>query len=145
MENILNLINHSYPEGLEANEVYITFEYSKESFNQASEQVFDVWFGEKGDKFSLDEAPYSEFNYTKYYDKNDVAHLDWNYVNNNKIILNPLMSNDVLINNTNIQDSIKNVSISFDKIFAVYVNEDNDALYDVSIEHEEEAIDNKLT
>ena len=127
---ILKLTNTFYPAQLSEDEVYITFEYSIESYDIANEVVFKTWFGQRGDKFDItfdDQVPYAN-----YIDTNNPNHLDWNYKNTNKHIMNPLLNEEgENINGLEINKSIKNIQVSFEKIYAVSIEDDNDEKYEI--------------
>ena len=130
---ILKLTNTFYPSNLEDEEVYITFSYSNESYDSANGVVFKTWFGQKGDTFDItfdDQVPYALHS-----DINDENDLHWNY-KNNKLIIKPLVDNEGnQINGLKINESIKNVEVDFEKIYAVSLLDDNDAKYEIDDEY----------
>lgn len=142
-EALLQLANTFYPTKLSENEVYVSFYYSDESYDIANGVVFHTWFGEKGETFDVtfdSETPYSQ-----YYDRTNNSHLDWNYEHNDKYILKTLLdSNGHSIYGERINKSIKNVEVSFEKIYAVSIEDDNDTKYEVSDEYRYTILDDKV-
>lgn len=127
---ILNVINNMYPEALEANEVYVSFNYSDETLEIANNKVLDVWFGQKGDTFTFEYA--SDIEYANYSDLTSIDDLHWGYEHNNRYIMNQLIDDKGnAINGLTIQDSIDNVEVSFKRIYKVIMENDNDDKYEI--------------
>ena len=128
--NILHMVNNMYPESLESNEVYISFNYSKETLEIANDKVLDIWFGQKGDTFNFDFA--SDIEYVNYSDLTSVDDLHWGYENNNHYIMRQLVDEKGnAIEGVSIQDSINNVEVSFETIYKVFMENDNDEKYEI--------------
>ncbi|MBQ8689059.1 MAG: hypothetical protein IJ515_01700 [Clostridia bacterium] len=127
-EAYIELCNRVKPSGLEDNEIYITFAYTEESLESADYKLIKTWFGKKGDTFSLDEHAEG----IVYAEGYNLASEDFLYrsYNNNKKVLLPLTANGTQLNGTEIKDTVEQVAVEFERVYAIQIAEDNDTKYE---------------
>lgn len=128
--NIVELSNNFYPNNLDNNEVYVSFSYDLDSFNHSKGEILQPLVIEKGSKISPYQLNY--INYAKYSDLSNEEHLGWSYNFNNKKIMNPLVDsskNSILGNPIN--NDLLNVEVSFEDVYAISIDLDNDDLYEI--------------
>ncbi len=127
----LELANKTVPYGLDNDEVYVTFAYSSDSFENANGKPLPTWYGKKGDL--LDMSYFDEIPYAKYSDKlcdEDLAWC-WNSVKD-KVILSDFSINGG-DNNGKVNESLVEY-VEFERIYAVYPGESNDLLHSTDVE-----------
>lgn len=127
----LELANKTVPYDLDNDEVYVTFAYSSDSFENANGKPLPTWYGKKGDL--LDMSYFDEIPYAKYSDKlcdEDLAWC-WNSVKD-KVILSDFSINGG-DNNGKVNESLVEY-VEFERIYAVYPGESNDLLHSTDVE-----------
>lgn len=119
------------PSGLGDGEVYVTFTYDEEAYDAVGGEIFPTWYGEKGDTFEMSEYE-EDFPYVSHMDVTSDADLYWNDVNFGGVVLKaPADSRGTVISDKPLADSVS-VKTSFEKIYKVYIGEDNDDVYESS-------------
>lgn len=134
-ELLLTLAQCSAPSDLQKDEIYITFSYTDRAMACIGESYLPSWIGSKGDKFQLSELA-KEIGYIQDTDVTDEALLHELYTNGTSgggYILLPIMLDATTpLNGATIQKSHKNLTVDFEKIYRVKVEEDNDTLHSFS-------------
>ena len=115
------LANAIIPDKLDDNELFINFTYTEESLNLVGDKRIKTWFGKKGTKFNL--LDYALEDYVQHSNPLDVNDLEWNYLHNNKQILN--VSNKEF----NVSESINSYEIKFEQIYQLELKPSNDNVY----------------
>ena len=132
---LLTLAANTAPSDLTKDEVYITFSYTDRAMACIGETYLPSWIGKKGDVFKLAELA-KEIGYTQDTAVTDEALLHKLYTNNTYgggYILLPIMLDATTpLDGATVQKSHKNVTVDFEKIYRVKVEEDNDTRHDFS-------------
>ncbi|MDE6029423.1 MAG: hypothetical protein K2F90_03785 [Clostridiales bacterium] len=123
--------NNVKPIGLDSDEVYVTFNYDRDSYDNAKENIIPTWFGKKGDTFRLsdvkgvDYVAHSDIESDEdlYYSYKNVGSVDGGY------IMSPIKYGDRALNGATITES-RDVSVGFQKIYKIFAGESNDGKYD---------------
>ncbi len=127
-----NKVFPNIPEG--DNTVFVSFSYDMENYQNAKRlnAYLPTWLGQKGDTFDIDD--YADVCLAaKYTDINNIEHLNWADTQNQGYILQALRdANGNAIDNTTVQESVKGVSASFERVYRVYVDQDNDDLFELT-------------
>ena len=127
------------PSGLGDGEVYVTFTYDEEAYDAVGGEIFPTWYGEKGDTFEMSEYE-EDFPYVSHMDVTSDADLYWNDVNFGGVVLKaPADSRGTVISDKPLADSVS-VKMSFEKIYKVYIGEDNDDVYESSDSYKHTAL-----
>lgn len=125
------LANSFYPTHLSNDERYVTFAYDKAP---QKSNIIPTWIGKAGDKFNFD---YAEDNveFLSHIDCNNVSDLVWCFENNNRKILANNSSDaqsPVNLVGKKIDSNITASKVSFQNIYKVIVEDDNDSKYEPS-------------
>ena len=129
-ENLCNFANSIVPNDLSENDVYIMFNYGLEALEKAADNRLSVWIGQKGEKFDLDLYG-DQINYIKYRDQYSGDDLYWNVINNGGYILSDLIDNQGnKIDGQTIINSVTKVDVAFEKIYKLFICDDNDLKYE---------------
>lgn len=129
-ENLCNFANSIVPNDLSENDVYIMFNYGLEALEKAADNRLSVWIGQKGEKFDLDLYG-DQINYVKYRDQYSGDDLYWNVINNGGYILSDLIDNQGNnIDGQTIINSVTKVDVAFEKIYKLFICDDNDLKYE---------------
>ena len=121
--------NAMVPADLGEDEVYVAFRYDSSALSRSEDEIIPVWIGKKGTTFSFDYCM-SDVSFVKYSDHYDDGDLFWNMANNGGYILSSLKDgNGNDIDGSRINESTE-VSVSFEKIYSLYIEEDNDTKYE---------------
>lgn len=121
--------NSITPSNIGDNQVYVTFAYSAESYSLFDGNVIPTWYGNKGDVFYTDKYE-QEFEFFNRRDVNSDEDLHWNYIHSDGYIFTGLNVNGQSLENMSVDCSYDAVPIQFDRIYCVFVNEDNDTVYE---------------
>lgn len=122
--------NSIVPGELAKDEVYVALKYDSTALMRADGDIIPVWIGKKGDTFSFDYCA-NEIDYVKFGSQHSDADLYWNISNNGGYIISALKdSTGSLIDGKKITESLDDVYVSFDKIYMLYIEDDNDAKYE---------------
>lgn len=109
-------------------EVFVTFDYSYDSYLAADQNVIPTWHGKKNDTF---EASYfDDITYAVRSNNVDDYDLYWNY-DHNQHIMHELKIGDKPIVGSRVTASA-NVEVSFDRVYKVFPGATNDTKYDVT-------------
>lgn len=112
------------PSGLGENEVFVTFAFTYE-LNKA--ELYPTWYGNKGDVLTLgDDAP----SWYKHGDPTCAADMYFAYHSNNKMMFAGLLSQGNDINGQAILSNYGNVEAKFDRVYQIYIGNDNDDAYE---------------
>ncbi len=123
----LYLINNLYPENLASDEIFITFNYDQNTYNLIDGKLLDIYIGKKNGIFNKDN--YLVHDFIEHSDYNYDYDLVWNYERNGYIFYNFKHENKLLLN-TSINKNIENATLSFEKIYAIKILNDNDEKYE---------------
>ena len=135
----IDAANQVVPNDLKDNEYYVSFKLTKELLDITNGEYIDTIVVNGDTKLTNDIFP-PLLKFIKYSDHLSDADLYWNYTNNNKKIFKSMKDssgNDIL--GKSINKNYYNVEISFDDIYKIFINNDNDTKYEPS--NEEKYID----
>lgn len=131
----VNLANQITPSGLSANQVYINFDYSLEDLEYADFETIDTWIGQKGKVFDfLDHA--GAISYVGDYDLHNENFLKENYDRGGKVI-DALLYDGVEIIGNPVNVCMPDTVITFTEIRKVFIQEDNDTVYNLYAEDDD--------
>lgn len=127
--------NNVRPMGLDKDEVYVTFDYDRDSYLYADRNIIPTWYGKKGDTFKL-----SDIDGVDYAEHSDVSNDDdlfycyghVGFVNGGGYIMSELQQGGTAINGTTIDKSRNNVQVRFQKIYKVFAGKSNDDMYNTA-------------
>ena len=122
--------NNVQPIGLDKDEVYITFDYDRNSHYYAKQNIIPTWYGKKGDTFRLSDI--EGVDYVSYSDINSDDDLYYCYSNYDKQIMSPLTYDGSVLDGMTIDKSRNNVPVRFQKIYKVFAGASNDDKYPTS-------------
>lgn len=100
-------------------EIYVTFNYNSYDLKNLDYYTIPTFIGHKGDEFDL--LKHSILDYVKYSNKDSIEDVYWNYLNNNKSILNLEEKKFIL-------DENKSIDVDFEPIYYVTFEDGNDTL-----------------
>ncbi len=126
----LMLANAITPKNLGEDEVFITFDYSLESFDFANGKIFPTWYGKKGDTFDISKHA-KDIEYAKDYDLANEDYLYSRFIDNG-YTLGTLTANDNAVNKTKIENSLTKLNVNFEKVLRITIGNDNDTVYETS-------------
>ncbi|MDE6201595.1 MAG: MBG domain-containing protein [Clostridiales bacterium] len=127
--------NRVRPIGLDKDEVYVTFDYDRDSYLYAQGEIIPTWYGKKGDKFVL--SDFDDVDYVEYSDVNSDEDLYYCY-NNIKInggngqIMCELQDGGKALDGMTITKSCDNVPVRFQRIYKVLAGVSNDNMYNTA-------------
>ena len=126
--HFIGLVNQMQPSNIEEGKVYVTFTYSYDDLLAVGGNVLPMWVGNAGDRISADDFA-ADFDYIAHpYDATDADNFSenklWAYENINKRIFK-----GVSCFGTNVNESIDHVTVDFETLYMVTVDEDNDEEY----------------
>lgn len=125
-EGAFSLGNRVIPTELGRDEVFITFAYDEIGYERFGGDVLGTWFGESGDVFDAQEY----FDRYEFFRKSDTlsdGDLDWSFRTLGGYIFTGLNVDGESIVGKRVTESMEQVSLSFSKIYRVFVGEDNDS------------------
>ena len=131
-EGLLRFACSFAPTGLEADEVFVSFDYSMDTLQTAKGEVLPVWVGKKGDTFRTD---FADIGYARHADEHSDADLLWCSRNMGGFILTEPVAGNTSIAGTAIEHSVTGAQLRFARIFRITVGEDNDAVYETPAEY----------
>lgn len=128
-EAAFSFVNCIQPSNLDKDEVCLTFSYTTESYKIFNGKIIPTWIGRKGDTFRSEVYDnYEVFQHSNVHSDSD---LEWSFYNCDGYVFDGLKVDGVELNGTAVTQS-HNVPIVFEKIYRVYVGEDNDTLYETA-------------
>ncbi len=131
-ENALHAFANSFAPILDEGEVYVTFNYDASTYSLVGGNLIPTWYGEQGDVFSF-RSYYekdSTFSYLAHLDKKKESDLYWNFIYNDGRIMDMPVFDGVMFNGMEIYQSFEH-NVTFDKIYTVSIETDNDRLYEM--------------
>ncbi|MDE5755821.1 MAG: hypothetical protein K2I23_01875 [Clostridia bacterium] len=133
-EPFLTFSNGLYPINLQDDERYITFAYS-ELPKQSS--IVPTWIGKAGEEFNFDYA--KGVDYLQHTNHDSVADLIWCFDNgaDKKILTGQMLD----VNGKNISESLNNVQVDFESVYAIKIDDDNDIKYEPSDDFKKTTVD----
>ena len=128
-ESYLSFVRSMRPV-VENDEVYVQFNYTKEALSMADNKPLTTWIAKKGTVFNLSEHP-DKPDYVEHAKLESEDDLIWNYeADKSKHIFQALSAKDgTSVNGATINESVV-ANATFEPIFRITVEDDNDARYD---------------
>ncbi len=128
------------PCNLDSGEVYVIFKYDLQSYSQVEGNIFPTWFGRAGERFDISVYE-DDFPYVMHSDKTSDVDLHWNYLNFGGIIFTS--PSDEAGNDLSGQTVREGVTaqVSFEKIYKVYIGDDNDEVYETALSYKQTLVD----
>ena len=121
----LDLANHVYPDGINGNEVYISFGYDKETLELIGvENVIDLWVKDKGTE--LDLKAHTGVEYIQKSNALNTEHLYWCHENLGEQIFKCIVDADGNEISGEITESIVNAKVVFENLYHIVIEKDNE-------------------
>jgi len=121
----LELANNIYPDDVKENEVYISFGYDSDTLTLVGvENIIPVWVKEKGAEFNIRE--HTNVDYVKNSDAANPVQLYWCHENQQEKIFKCVVDADGNAISGQINESIVNATVVFEKLYHVEIMADNE-------------------
>ncbi|MBQ4268650.1 MAG: hypothetical protein IJB97_03255, partial [Clostridia bacterium] len=130
-EAYLRVANAVAPEGLDEDEIYVTFTYDLGDLQAVNGKTLDTWYGQKGESVDF-AAVATDAEYVQKNDPNNADHLYWSYDNLGKKMYKGVEADGVLTDGKNLDGSAQNLTVVFEPLYAVNVAADNDGRYELA-------------
>ena len=141
-DGLFALTSGAVPCNLDKGEVYVTFKYDADSYEQAEGKILPTWIGDDGEKFEMS-AYEDEFPYVAHSDKTSAEDLYWNDVNfDGRIFSAPLDASGSAIEGQTIEGGAS-VQVQFEKIYKVYIGEDNDGVFETDASYKNTVVEGR--
>ncbi len=122
-QEYLNFYNAIQPKNVSGK--FITFAYSKESFELIEGKPIHAWFGAQGDVFNIEDFS-DGYDYVKYSDTSSERALFESYSDNGYVLIKPS------INGLSVNQNTKKLNLAFEQIYKLRIGDSNDTKYIVS-------------
>ena len=132
---MLPLANGIAPADLSENEIYVTFSYDMNTLATVKGEIIPTWFGGRGDNLDIRRHAAS-VKYVEYSEINNSVHMCWCYDNQDKLVFSGAMLDDTAASMSakSLKES-RQALVTFDKIYSLKVNPDNDDVYEIADEY----------
>ncbi len=128
IEQIHGFADNFYPELADENEIYVSFDYESWAYEHFDDNLLYVWFGQKGQAFDFS-AYEEEYPYLARWEPTD-DNFNWSEQHNDGYQMKKIATSDGLQMGVTLNESVKNVDVTFEKIYHVVVGNDNDELFE---------------
>ena len=143
VEKVKMLTECMAPSGLDSNEVYISYTYTKEDLENVAEDYLPTQYVKKGTVFTA--AAYAEkIPYAAHMDETSDEDLHWSYNNLQQAIFTGFYNGETNMEGVKVENNIQNVSLKFEQIYCVSIADDNDTKYEPSNSFKNTEVDGEV-
>ncbi len=131
--SIVHSFGNLFSPDVKEEEVFVTFGYDRQSYEMAEGKILPTWYGRKGEQFTL--AKYClenpEYEYLLHNDVSDEEDIYWNYSHGRRPIASEPIYGEESIDGAVLNESVSGAKITFEEVFRIKIEGDNDGLYEI--------------